>query len=99
MPLAQMSERLRDNIETHWDNLPEWKVGGVKLDKAKKRAERHILEIKGVQIDNALKVLDLDDQPRLHRYKGKLYYVQYRPVFPNLTPHPMRHNLTYWSGL
>ena len=83
MPLERMAETLRKDVITHWDRLPKWDVRGVKLDKTEKQGRHNILELKGKKIDDVLKVLNIEDQPRMHKYKGKLYYVQFRPAFPN----------------
>ena len=61
MPPEQMSKFLPDNLQTYWDDPPEWTPDGLKLEKAKKRGERHILEIRGKQLDNVLETLNLDD--------------------------------------
>ena len=84
MNLERLGTKLRKDIETHWDSISRWDIREVELDKTEKRGWHNILELKGKEIDNVLKFLNIEDRlwKKNYRYKSKLYFVQFRPVFP-----------------
>ncbi|MFC1717847.1 hypothetical protein ACFL6S_29575 [Candidatus Poribacteria bacterium] len=83
MDPGRMGTKLRKDIETHWDSIPRWDISEVELDKTEKRGWHNVLELEGQEIDNVLKLLDLEDQPKTYRYRERLYKIQFRPIFPH----------------
>lgn len=81
--MAPVPIRSDDDTRTYLDSVPRWSVCEVELDRAEKHGWHNVLELRGQEIENVLKLLDLEDQPKMYRYRDRLYKIQFRPIFPH----------------